>query len=93
MNKMINILHTNEIEHKLINNILYNTKYSLQRCAKWILDINYSANLLEVPIIDRIGIACRCFNKMQGKKLLPEHYTLSLGEVIVVPRGEKNGKM
>lgn len=86
---MINILHTNEIERNIRNKIIHSEGHLFDL----IIDEYVNAYLPNIPIIERMGTACYYFNKVQGKKLLPEYYTLSLGTVIVVPRGEKNGKM
>lgn len=85
---MINILHTNEIERNVRDKIIHS-----EGCFfDLIIDEYMNMYLLNIPIIERMGTACHYFNKIQGKKLLPEHYTLDI-PVIIVQRGEKHGKM
>lgn len=92
MNKMINILHTNEIERNIRNKIIHSEGYLFDL----IVDEYVNACSLNIPIIERMETACRYFNKVQGKKLLPKHYTLDISELIEfieMQKGEKHGKM
>lgn len=97
---MINILHTDEIERNIRNKIIHSEGHLFDL----IVDEYMNAYLPNIPIIERMETACRYFNKVQGEKLLPEHYTLDISELIEfiemqrrekieMQKGEKHGKM